>query len=273
MRCAHLVPAALLILGCGDKDGGTVGESGGEGGEGSGSDVGGGSGGEVGGGDDGSGEGDDGGGDSGVGDSGGDDTGLSGACEPVLGPSGAVEAEAGLSPEQHDFGTVLLGCPSTTRVVVENRGEGPLEVAAFELGSEQHLVEATADSGELPVALGAGEAWCADVSFLPETPGSSSVSLRVSTDDPLRPLLVSSLVGEGESVGTAEDVHTGDGSTSTFPLSQQPAGERVAVSLDGTDTPWGWRYDPDENAVIFEEAEAVPDAGVEVLLGYFLSGC
>jgi hypothetical protein len=87
------------------------------------------------------------------------------------------------TPASHDFGSVAVGATSTQQFVVRNDGNADLSVAAPTLqgGNTSHF---DIVSGGTAVVLGPGDTHNISVRFEPNSSGTKSTTLRISSNDP-----------------------------------------------------------------------------------------
>lgn len=97
---------------------------------------------------------------------------------------GALTAVS-LSPARIEFGQVMQGAPAVSRrATVFNGGQEPHTIAAISTSGASFGV---ADVPALPFMLGAGEQLQLDVTMSSATTGAFTGTLRVESDDPVRP--------------------------------------------------------------------------------------
>ncbi len=104
----------------------------------------------------------------------------------------ASDPEFAISPEEKDFGTILIGNNSEQIFTMENIGGGTLEITGIELSGDADF----AFTGQTTASLETNETHEIMVTFAPATEGSNSATLSISHDADSNPVTVT-LEGEG----------------------------------------------------------------------------
>lgn len=111
--------------------------------------------------------------------------------------SGVLQTEAApqisLSPFRLDFSRQAVGKPTPLPLSVTNLGNAPLTLNQFNLANERFALVSPA----LPRTLPPGAGLNVIVQFLPTAVGVTNGTLTITSDDPARPNVATSLTGEG----------------------------------------------------------------------------
>ena len=191
---------------------------------------------------------------------------------PVTGE--ALGPVISLSPVEHDFGTLYVGCEATQAITIENNGTADLVVSTIEYntGSADLSID-TAGLGGLPLTIAPAGSMAVPVIYAPGDEYADVGYLVIESDDPYTPVVTTLQQGAGELWGSSTDVFEQPLTpTDTFPLSATPVQSTLTVRVDGVTTTVGWSYDASANAVVFSSAH-VPEGGSTIEVDYALDGC
>lgn len=186
-----------------------------------------------------------------------------------------VAPAVALSPAEHDFDTVLIGCDDTVAFTLANTGTGDLTVSAIDFTSastELALGSVDAAHGALPWTLSPGESRAVEVTYTPTDDLPDTAYLTIETDDPSAPARIATITADAAAVGQMEDHFEQSlaSATDTFELSADPLATSIEVTVDGIRTTVGWTYDSGTNSVVFD-AVAVPESGASISIAYLLA--
>lgn len=116
----------------------------------------------------------------------------------------AVAAAMELSPEEHDYGDVGVGCTRTVPLKVSNQGDGWLSIIAVALETatpEAFITDLGADTlGPLPWSVEPGGSTHFQVSFAPASVGPATATITVTGNDPAAPTQAATFAGIGAKI-------------------------------------------------------------------------
>ena len=119
---------------------------------------------------------------------------------PLLGAADAPVID--ITPEIYDFGTVLIGCEDETLVTIENIGNVDLEISQIDYFASLPVDITPSDyeleHGALPWILTPSETLDILISYLPVDLHADGGWLEVTSNDPLRPVVLADQVGIGD---------------------------------------------------------------------------
>lgn len=133
---------------------------------------------------------------------------LAGSAEnaPVEVPlaGNAVAAVMELSPVEHDYGDVGVGCSRTVPLKVSNRGDGWLAITAVSLESanpEAFVTDLGAETlGPLPWSVEPAGSTHFQVTFAPGSVGRATATITVTGNDPAAPTQTATFSGAGAEI-------------------------------------------------------------------------
>ena len=132
---------------------------------------------------------------------------------PLTGQGDAPIIE--ISPDYHDFSTVLLGCDDEVEITIENIGNANLEISDIEYFVSvpvDFMLEDHAEIyGTLPWTLAPSDIVALNVSYLPLDILDDEGYIEITSNDPTAPVAIADQVGEGDYEGWVTDEFTQDG--------------------------------------------------------------
>ena len=121
--------------------------------------------------------------------SGSDTTPTPPATPPPSTPSVPV---AYMTPDHIDFGSVLIGSNKTKSIILENKGTATLNITAMSVGFTFKAIGVF-----FPNTLAPGESWEYTIKFEPPSLGIHAENFRIITNDPVNPIVTTTLSGTG----------------------------------------------------------------------------
>jgi hypothetical protein len=119
-----------------------------------------------------------------------------------LSGDGAVP-ELRITPADHDFGTLFVGCEGDVALELENVGVEDLTVDAISLVDDAGAYALT-DTNTVPFVLGPGARTGVSVSFVPGAAGAATARVEVASNDP-RGVVAANQAGEARYGAIASD--------------------------------------------------------------------
>jgi hypothetical protein len=130
------------------------------------------------------------------------------ACSGTSDPAAATQTIA-LDREPVDIGAAFVGTVQNESLQIINQGRANLTISSIKLtqpdggvlpnaangGFDQPLLAADGGSASLPVVIGGLGAGFVQFNWGPKTKGTKVAQLSIASDDPARPLLVTTVTG------------------------------------------------------------------------------
>jgi len=132
------------------------------------------------------------------------------AVVPVALSANGIAPAILVEPEVYDFGDLYIGCEVGVPVTITNVGNSDLEISSFEY-STASVTELTFDhdpatNGDLPWSLAPSESRVVTVYYGPLDEYNDSGTLRIASNDPMRPTAQATQSAEGSLYGENLDV-------------------------------------------------------------------
>jgi len=132
---------------------------------------------------------------------------------PLTGQGDAPIIE--ISPDYHDFSTVLLGCDDEIEITIENVGNANLEISDIEyfvsVPVDFTLEDHASIHSTLPWTLAPSDIVALSVSYLPLDILDDEGYIEITSNDPTAPISIADQVGIGDYDGWITDEFTQDG--------------------------------------------------------------
>ena len=159
--------------------------------------------------------------------------------------------EMSVSPSAVDFGEVLVGAPNSVNVTITNTGGVDLELTGISIAPPENDFDIPLLSSGLPpafpVTIAPGNAVSFNVTYTPSELGVDEDKVKISTNDPLNPVVEVPLDGEGVApispeIGVSSTsisfaaVFIGSGKSRLLTVTNQGTGDLAISSLALTGT-------------------------------------
>ena len=120
-----------------------------------------------------------------------------------------------VTPEEHDFGSIDIGCDDNLIVKISNAGDVDLIIDDLEFLSsipvDFELFDQSTINNSLPITISPGDNIEIEIAYLPLDILDDNSYLEISSNDPMNPVTYSSQEGYGSYYDMVTDTHEQDG--------------------------------------------------------------